>query len=138
MDVFEFRERANSGVDEATEALAQLVIGAAIEVHRVLGPGFPESVYRKSLHYELELRGIACQCEVPVPVIYKGRVVGEGRIDMLVEDKLILELKVVEQLNDVHKAQCIAYLVATGLQLALLINFNVDILRKGIRRVINT
>jgi GxxExxY protein len=108
MNVFEFRERGNSGVDEATEELATLVIGAAIEVHKHLGPGLPETVYRNALAHEFELRKIPYGREVPVPVYYKGRLVGEGRIDLLVANVLVVELKVVEVLTDTHRAQVIA------------------------------
>ena len=138
MDFFDFRNREESGVDRETEDLAQQVIGAAIEVHRILSPGLPEAAYREALSYELTLRHIAHTCEAPVPVNYKGKLVGEGRLDILVGGRLILELKAVEALSEVHRAQCIAYLGATGLQLALLINFNVMILKDGIRRVVSS
>jgi GxxExxY protein len=138
MDVFDFRERMNSGVDPSTEDLAQRVIGAAIEVHRHLGPGHPEIAYKNAMAYELELRGITCEMEVPISVIYKGKVVALGRIDMLVERTLILELKAVEAIADVHKAQAAGYLAAMSLQLALVMNFNVAVLKSGIKRVVRT
>jgi len=124
--------------DEATEAFATAVIGAAIEVHRVLGPGLPEKVYREALSHELTLRGISHVCEFPVPVVYKGRPVGEGRIDVMVDGRLVIEIKVVESLAPVHKAQALSYLQALHLPLALLLNFNVHVMKDGIRRVINT
>ena len=138
MDIFEFRERGNSGVDEATEILAQQVIGAAIEVHKAIKPGMPENCYKLALSHELTLRSIPHRTEVPVPVIYKGVKVGEGFIDILVDDRLVLELKSVESLHEVHRAQVIAYLQALHLQLGLLINFNVVRLSHGLKRVINT
>ena len=138
MDAFDFRERGGSGVDERTEALAQAVIGAAIDVHRHLKPGMPENAYKLALSHELTLRGIPHRTEVSIPIVYKGLRVGQAFIDILVDDRLILELKAVESLNDVHKAQAIGYLQQLGLQLALLINFNVALLRNGIKRVINT
>jgi GxxExxY protein len=138
MDVFEFRARSNSGVDAETEDLAALVIGAAIEVHRHLGPGLPESVYRKALSHELTLLGIPHATEDPVPIYYKEVLVGEGRIDLLAANRWIVELKAVEALTPVHKAQAVAYLQAKRFKLALLINFNVAILKDGIKRVINT
>jgi GxxExxY protein len=138
MNIYEFRERGNSGVDEATEALAQVVIGAAIEVHKLLKPGMPEKSYKLALSHELTLRGIPHQTEAKVPIMYKGVKVGEGFIDILVDGKLILELKAVEALNDVHRAQVIGYLQMTNLQLGLLINFNVVKLAQGLKRVINT
>ena len=138
MSFFEFRERMGSGVAEETEVLATRVIGAAIEVHRHLGPGLPELVYRNALMHEFDLQGIPHQCEVPVPVDDKGKRVGEGRVDFLVGNVLPVELKVVEALTEVHRAQVIAYLSAMHLQLALLINFNVIVLREAIKRVIRS
>jgi GxxExxY protein len=138
MNVFEFRERAGSGVDDATEELAQKVIGAAIEVHRLIKPGMPENVYKLALAHELKLRGIPCETEVSVPIFYKGIKVEEGFIDMLVDKRLVLELKAVTALTDAHRGQAVGYLQALDLRLALLINFNVALLRNGIKRVINT
>jgi GxxExxY protein len=136
MDVFDFRERGRSRVDERTEKLAEVSIGAAIEVHRHLG--LPENSYRSSMSHELTLRGVRHACEVPFPILYKGKAVGEGRIDILVEDALILELKAVEALSPVHRAQVVTYLRVMNLKLGLLINFNVVLLKDGIKRVINT
>jgi GxxExxY protein len=133
-----FRKGNESRMDDETEALATAVTGAAIEVHRHLGPGLAESVYKLAFSHELDLRGIPHQCEAPVPICYKGKLAGEGKIDILAARVLILELKVVEQLSEVHRAQTIGYLQATKLNLALLINFNVAILRDGIKRVIRT
>ena len=138
MDFFEMRAKPEVRADDIVEKLATETIGAAIEVHRHLGPGLPEDVYREALVHELQLRGIECRREVPVPIYYKGKLVGQGRLDVLVGACLIVELKVVESLNPVHRAQAISYLQATKLQLALLINFNVAILKDGIKRVINT
>ena len=138
MDVFDFRRRGESGVEEKTEALAQAVIGAAIEVHRLMGPGMPEVSYRKALCHEFDLRGIGYEYEVPIDIRYKGVLVGEGRMDLLVGGVLIVELKVVEALNEVHRAQALTYLHLTKLQLALLINFNVAVLKDGIKRVIKS
>jgi GxxExxY protein len=138
MDVFRHRERPEDCADPETEDLARKVIGAAIEVHRIIGPGLPESVYRRALSHELDLRGILHQCEAPVPVVYKGKRVGKGSMDILVGGRLVIELKTVEALNDVHRAQAVAYLNATNHRLALLINFNVAMLKDGIRRVIHT
>jgi GxxExxY protein len=138
MSIHEFRGRGESGIDEATEDLGAVVLGVAVEVHRVLGPGLPESVYRKAMSHELRLRGIAHVCEAVVPIVYKGELVGEGRLDILVEDRVIVELKCVECLTPVHRAQAVAYLQAKKLKLAFLINFNVAILKDGIKRVVNT
>ncbi|MDB5301018.1 MAG: hypothetical protein JWO87_2681 [Phycisphaerales bacterium] len=138
MDMFRHRERPEDCADAETENLAREVVGAAIEVHRIIGPGLPESVYRRALSHELDLRGILHKCEAPVPVVYKGKRVGKGSMDILVDGRLVVELKTVEALNEVHRAQAVAYLSATHHQLALLINFNVAMLKDGIRRVIQT
>lgn len=122
--------------EDDVNRLSYLSVGAGIEVHKVLGPGFLESVYRKALLAELRLRGLRCETEVRVPVLYKGENVGEGRIDILVEQKLIIEVKTVESFAPVHTAQLISYLKATGLTLGLLINFHVTTLSKGVKRVV--
>jgi GxxExxY protein len=124
---------------ELGEEMSQLsggVIGAAIEVHRVLGPGFLESVYEEALCVELRLRGIPFRRQPIVAVNYKGQQVGEGKLDLLIKNTLIVELKAVENLVPIHEAQVISYLKMTGHPLALLINFNVPILKNGIRRII--
>lgn len=123
-------------VDQTTEALAKSVIGAAIEVHRQLGPGFGEAVYEEALCIELELRAIPFARQVPVTIIYKGRCAGMGRMDLLVGGTLIVELKVVNSIEPIHTAQALSYLKVTRNRLALVINFNVPILKQGIRRVI--
>ncbi len=117
------------------DALASQVIGAAIEVHRTLGPGFLESVYEAALCLELKSRGLAAVRQVTVTVSYKGHDVGEGRLDLLVENILVVELKSVEKLAPIHTAQTLSYLRATGFHLALLINFNETILKNGLHRV---
>jgi GxxExxY protein len=125
--------------DEPSEELDQLahaVIGAAIEVHRILGPGFLESVYEDALCVELELRGIPFANQKEIKLYYKGHDVGKDRLDVLVAEKLIVELKAVEALAPIHSAQVISYLKATGLHLGLLINFNVPVLKNGIKRVV--
>ena len=138
MDFYDFRTRQDVRVAEDIERLAFDVIGAAIEVHRVLGPGLPESHYRNALCHELTLRGIPYKMEEPFKVRYKGVCVGTGQLDILVADRLILELKATEGPTDVHLAQALTYLVSMELPLALLINFNVRFVRDGIRRVLNT
>jgi GxxExxY protein len=130
------RSSAPTGLSEDVERLATRVIGAALEVHSELGPGFIENVYEEALCVELEMRSVPFVRQAPVALNYKGRLVGEGRLDLLVGDILIVELKAVEALTSVHTAQVISYLKITGLQLALLINFNVASLRQGIRRII--
>ena len=118
------------------DALARAVIGAAIEVHRILGPGYLESVYEEALALEFALRQIPFERQKPVSVIYKGHSVGASRLDFLVDGCLIVELKAVDALAPVHQAQVISYLKATGLHLGLLMNFNVSILKDGVRRMV--
>ncbi len=118
------------------DELAYKVIGAAMDVHRKLGAGFLERVYEEALCVELRERGIAFEQQVEIAIDYKGHAVGKARLDLLIEKKLIVELKTVEQFAPIHKAQAISYLRATGLDLALLINFNVPILKEGLKRVI--
>src|SRR5438105_3108693 len=120
--------------DERAKLTTAGVIGAAIEVHRVLGPGYLESVYEEALAAEMELRGIPFQKQVAFALSYKGKPVGEGRLDFLVEGCLIVELKAVDMLAAIHTAQALSYLKATGLHLALLINFNVPVLQNGLKR----
>ncbi len=123
-------------LDASTNALAKSVIGAAIEVHRVLGPGFDESVYENALRLELTHCRIPFISQHVVRVEYRGKMVGEGKADMIVGDKIVVELKAVDALAPVHTAQVLAYLKATGHRLGLLMNFNVAVLKDGIKRVI--
>ena len=118
--------------------LARAVIGAAIEVHKLLGPGFLESVYEEALCVELRLRGIPFVRQAPIAVHYKGQRVGENRVDILVGGVLIVELKTVDALAPVHHTQVLSYLKATGCQLGLLINFNAFLISSGIKRVVLT
>ncbi len=122
--------------DVRIEGLAHAVIGASIEVHRELGPGFLESAYENALAIELAARGIPFERQAPIHVIYKGRSVGEGRVDFLVDRSLVVELKTVDFFSAIHIAQVLSYLRATGLPLALLVNFNVPVMKHGIKRVI--
>ncbi len=124
--------------DAALDELARQVIGAAIAVHRLLGPGYLESAYENAMGIELELRRIEHRRQVPIPVDYKGTVVSEYRLDLLVSGRLVVELKAVDALATVHAAQVRAYLKASGCMLGLLINFNVRWLRDGIQRVISS
>jgi len=119
-------------------ALAEWVICAAIEVHRELGPGFPESVYENALCMELELRGIPFERQVTIDVPYKGRIAGKGTIDIWVNRQLVLELKAVENVLPKHKAQGKAYLAATKNDLAYVFNFNEAIMKDGIHRIVWT
>jgi GxxExxY protein len=124
--------------DENLERLSKRVIGAAIEVHRDLGPGFLESVYEESLAVEFGLRHIPFSRQHIIHVQYKNHLIGESRLDFLVGGQLIVELKAIEQLMPIHTAQVISYLKATNHELALLINFNVRVLMQGLKRIILT
>ncbi len=118
--------------------ISKQVLDAAIEVHKQLGPGLLESVYEHCLCKELELRNINYKKQVKIPILYKGKPVGTDYIiDVLVENELILELKAVEQILPVHKAQLLSYLRLTNKRLGILINFNVPRLVDGWKRVIN-
>ena len=114
------------------------VIGTALEVHRVLGPGFVESVYEEAMAIELRLRGISFERQKRINVPYKGHSIGEGRLDFFVEDTLVVELKAAEKLLVIHQAQLMSYLKATQCRLGLLINFHERLLKDGIRRVVFT
>ncbi|MBM2840587.1 MAG: hypothetical protein HW412_1115 [Bacteroidetes bacterium] len=120
----------------ALDRLAHEVIGAAIEVHKELGSGFLESVYEEALCVELTLRRIPYLCQHPVAVLYKEHNVGEGRLDLFVDNALVVELKAIEILAPIHTAQVISYLKTTRCHLGLLINFNSSVLKDGIKRVI--
>ena len=124
--------------DARVDTLARTVLDAAFEVHRHLGPGFLESVYEEALATELGLRDVAFARQVVTGVDYKGRNVGQARLDLLVGGELVVELKAVEQLAPIHVAQVLSYLKATGHHLGLLITFNVNELRRGIRRIVHS
>ena len=118
--------------------LSNEVIGAAIEVHKTIGPGLLESIYQECMVYELTNRGFQTAREVSLPVRYKGlQFPAAYRADIVVEDKLILELKAVEVLLPVYSAQLLSYLRMSGLKLGLLINFCVPHLRDGVKRIVN-
>lgn len=121
--------------DPDLSRITNAILGAAIEVHRSLGPGFSESVYCKALSIEITQRGISFTPQSPVQVGYRNEVVGEGKVDFLVEGKVVVEIKAVEALAPIHIAQVISYLRATHHKLGLLINFNVRRLKDGIKRI---
>ena len=122
--------------DPVTDRLAHETIGAAIEVHRIMGPGFLESVYEEAPCVEMQRRGIPFVRQHPVAMEYKGHAVGEARVDLMVGSSLIVELKAADALAPVHTAQVISYLKATGCRLGLLINFNEVLVKDGIRRIV--
>ena len=118
--------------------LSTEVIGAALEVHSVLGPGLLETTYELSLQHELQLRGYEVQRQIPLPIEYKGLVVPEAyRIDLLLENQLVIELKAVETLQPIHSAQLLTYLKMSGKHLGLLINFHSVRLTDGIKRLVH-
>jgi GxxExxY protein len=120
------------------EKLTEAIIGAAIEVHRVLGPGLMELAYEECLCHELSMRNIAFQRQVSLPIKYKNIKLDCGyRLDIVCEDKVILELKAIEQLLPIHEAQLITYLKVSNQPIGLLINFNVPVLKDGIVRRVN-
>ncbi|WP_233530472.1 GxxExxY protein [Gelidibacter salicanalis] len=117
--------------------LSNKIIGCAIEVHKQLGPGLLESAYKECLLHELLLHGLNVQKEKPMPIIYKDVKLDHGyRIDLLVENKVVIEIKTVEGFTDVHLAQVITYLKLGNYKLGLLLNFHVTTLRNGIKRVV--
>ena len=122
--------------DQELDGDATEVVAAAIEVHRVLGPGFVESVYERALCIELGLRSVPYRRQVPVVVGYKGHEVGESCLDLLVAARLVVELEAIEDLAPSPWVQVRSYLKATGCHLGLLINFNVPVLLRGVGRVI--
>ena len=118
--------------------LSNKIIGAAIEVHKVLGPGLLESAYEECLCHELELRGLHYERQKPLPVVYKGRKLDCGyRLDVVVEKAIILELKSSEKMEPIYEAQLLTYLKLSGLHLGLILNFNVPMMRDGIKRVVH-
>jgi GxxExxY protein len=146
---FEYTERAMRGIlttgtqshrenEERKDPRTAPIIGAAIEVHRALGPGLLESAYEECLCHELHLRGLAFQRQVDLPVPYKGLKLDCGyKMDVVVEDEVVLELKSIEKILPVHEAQLLTYMKLSGKRVGLLINFNVPLLTRGIiRRVL--
>jgi GxxExxY protein len=118
--------------------ISEIIIGCAIEVHKNLGPGLLESAYEECLYYEIGSKGLWIEKQKPLPLVYKEIKLEAGyRIDLWIENKLIVEVKSVEFLNEVHLAQVMTYLRVSGCKLGLLLNFNVLRLKEGIRRVVN-
>jgi GxxExxY protein len=133
----EFAEHAEEGLGQIN-LLTKQIIGAAIEVHWEKGPGLLESAYETCLAYEFALRGLSCTRQVAVPLTYKGQVIDVAfRADLIVEDKVLLELKAVESILPVHKAQVLSYIRETQHRVGLLINFHVTKLVDGVTRIIN-
>ena len=132
-------ESAGDAEKKPSWNLSGAVISAAIEVHEVLGPGLLESIYEAALCQELALRGIPVQRQMEVPVFYKGVSLAQAmRLDLLIDDTIVVELKSVESILPIHKAQLLSYLRLTRRQVGLLINFNTPQLKQGTHRVINS
>jgi GxxExxY protein len=131
-----FRMRQKSPLDPDADRMMTHTIGSAIAVHRALGPGFLESIYRKALCVELEARGLAFEVERPVRVSYRGVEIPGQRVDLIVGGLIVVELKTVVRLDGVHVGQLISYLKTTGLRGGLLINFRVPLLVKGLKRIV--
>ncbi len=124
---------------EELNKITEAIIGAAIEVHKALGPGLLESAYVACLVYELNQRGYKVLTEAPLPLVYKGVQLDCGyRLDLLVNDKVIVEVKSVDRLAAIHDAQIISYLKISGCKVGLLINFNVKMVKDGVRRFVNS
>ncbi len=121
------------------DKITENIIGAAIEIHRALGPGLLESAYQECLYFELKSMGYFVQKEISQPIVYKDIKLDHGyRIDLLVEHKIVVELKTVEKFTDVHTAQILTYMKLGDYPLGLLLNFNTKLLKNGIKRFINT
>ncbi|NOT03685.1 MAG: GxxExxY protein [Anaerolineales bacterium] len=117
-------------------AITQRIIKCAIEVHKQLGPGLLENMYENALTVEFELEGLSCKQQLAIPAIYKGRSLGDYRLDLLVEDMVIVEVKSVERFDPVFEAQLLTYLRLTKKRVGLLINFNTRLVKDGIKRFI--
>lgn len=129
----EHSEHEGKSFDE----LSHRVIGCAIEVHRILGPGLLESSYQRCLSRELEVNGIEHVCEAPLPIEYKGLSLECGyRVDVLVEESIILELKSVKKIDPIHEAQVLTYMKLSGIHTGLILNFNVTKLKDGLKRYV--
>jgi GxxExxY protein len=124
-------------IDERDEEIGHRVIGAAIEVHRCLGPGCLESIYKRAMEYELRNSGLIVEHEKEILVPYKDIQIPGQRLDLLVEGRVIVEFKAVESIAPIHEAKLIFYLKATRLRLGFLINFHVPVLKEGLRRIIH-
>lgn len=131
-------EKAPSSQSMTENELSMRIIGYALEVHKSLGPGLLESAYKECLYYKIRKSGMKVEKEKPMPLVYEEVQLECGyRIDLLVENKIVIEIKSVESLNDVHMAQTLTYMKLGDYKLGLLINFNVSLLKTGIKRMIN-
>jgi len=134
----EWGEGAKMTERESLNRITEKIIGAAIEVHRALGPGLLESAYEACLVFELIERGLEVEQQKPLPVVYRDvKLDCAYRLDLLVEEKVIVEIKAVDRLAPIHQAQMLSYLKLSGCKVGLLINFNVKMLKDGVRRIVN-
>ncbi len=129
-------EPQRDNLREELNALSYAIIGACIEVHRTLGPGFLESIYEHAVFIELTHRGHRVQRQLRIPIEYSGERIAEHVLDFVVDDQIVIELKSVEDLHAVHGAQVHSYLKAGAFELGLLINFNVAVLKNGVKRIL--
>jgi len=121
-----------------TEEVTKIILDAAFKVHTALGPGLLESVYETCLAYELKMRGLKVESQISLPVVYEGITVDSGlRMDLMIEDSIVVEIKAVESVIPLYKAQLLTYLKLSGIRMGLLVNFNVIHLRDGITRLVN-
>jgi GxxExxY protein len=121
----------------ALEDFARTIVDSGLKVHRALGPGLLESAYEHCLAHELGLRGLTLRRQVPLPIIYEGTRLDAGyRLDIVVEDSIVIEIKAVEALSRLHEAQVLTYLKLTGYRLGFLLNFNVELFKTGVRRLV--
>ncbi len=128
--------RAVSTLPDDLEALVEQTIGCCLEVHRAFGPGLREAVYAAACCFELESRSIPFECEKPLAVFYKGRFLCQQRVDIVVDGRLVVEVKSVERIHPAHVAQAVSYLRLLKARVGLIVNFNVPVLRHGLRRVV--
>jgi len=118
------------------EEIGYRAIGCSQTVHRILGPGFPERFYQRAMYAELEEKGLSFECEKRIVVPYKGRRVGVHRLDLVIAGVVIVELKVIPRVLEVHRRQVLSYLKASGLRLGFVMNFNVEVMKDGTKRVV--
>lgn len=123
-------------VDAETDAVAHRIIGCALAVHRALGPGYLEGIYRRAMYLEFEAQGVAFEAEKAIVVMYRGWPIPGQRVDLVVGGRVLVELKAVASLEPAHIAQVLSYLKTTGLRLGLLINFHEMLLENGLRRIV--
>ena len=128
--------RLRTPLPEETERTITAIIGCAIEVHRALGPGYLESIYKRAMIIEMASRGLSFEAERPVYVLYRGVRIPGQRVDLIVGDQVIVEMKAIVRVDDVHRAQVMSYMKTTGLRAGLLINFRVPVLKQGLQRFV--